>query len=266
MMRRMILEHAQLDVLPDRTAAFEEAFGEAKSIIASMPGFRSLQLSRGIERPNGYLLLAEWETLQDHTEGFRGSAEYERSRELLHHFYDPFPTVEHSSRWSPLDDARATRRERIRTALLVVDVLGAVVAYRHDLRGEPLGSGGDVDVRRPAVLALWGTALSPPLVALPIAVALRRSPLGERAGCGVRHGRDDGAGVLGAPPVSMARQSAGDGPRLPGRSARHAAGADQLSWASASSTDNRSAINRRDCRTSLGRLKPRAPTMRPACE
>ena len=37
----------------------------------------------------------EWERLEDHTEGFRGSAEYERWRQLLHHFYDPFPVVEH---------------------------------------------------------------------------------------------------------------------------------------------------------------------------
>jgi heme-degrading monooxygenase HmoA len=36
-----------------------------------------------------------WETLEDHTEGFRGSAEYQRWRALLHHFYDPFPVVEH---------------------------------------------------------------------------------------------------------------------------------------------------------------------------
>ena len=36
-----------------------------------------------------------WQTLADHTVGFRGSAEYQTWRRLLHHFYDPFPTVEH---------------------------------------------------------------------------------------------------------------------------------------------------------------------------
>ena len=37
----------------------------------------------------------EWDRLEDHTEGFRGSAAYEDWRALLHHFYDPFPVVEH---------------------------------------------------------------------------------------------------------------------------------------------------------------------------
>ena len=91
----MSLEHAVLAVGADREAAFEAAFAEAKSIIASMPGFLRLRLERCIERPNRYLLLVEWETLEDHTEGFRGSADYQRWRSLLHHFYDPFPTVEH---------------------------------------------------------------------------------------------------------------------------------------------------------------------------
>lgn len=91
----MILEHAPLPVRPGQEAAFEAAFAEAKAIISSMPGFRSLRLTRCIERPSSYLLLVEWDTLEAHTEGFRGSPEYERWRELLHHFYDPFPVVEH---------------------------------------------------------------------------------------------------------------------------------------------------------------------------
>jgi len=91
----VILEHAPLDVRPGQEAAFEAAFADAKTIISSMPGFRTLRLTRCIERPSSYLLLVEWETLEDHTVGFRQSPQYERWRELLHHFYDPFPTVEH---------------------------------------------------------------------------------------------------------------------------------------------------------------------------
>ena len=91
----MILEHAVLDVVPGQEARFEAAFGEAKAIISSMPGFVSLRLDRCIETPGRYLLLVEWERLEDHTQGFRGSAEYERWRALLHEFYDPFPEVDH---------------------------------------------------------------------------------------------------------------------------------------------------------------------------
>ncbi|HEY2630959.1 MAG TPA: antibiotic biosynthesis monooxygenase [Solirubrobacteraceae bacterium] len=91
----MIIEHAVLDVKPGQEADFESAFAEAKPLIASMPGFESLQLHRCIEEPRRYLMLVAWRTLEDHTEGFRGSAEYEDWRRLLHHYYDPFPTVEH---------------------------------------------------------------------------------------------------------------------------------------------------------------------------
>ncbi|WP_121255724.1 antibiotic biosynthesis monooxygenase family protein [Nocardioides ferulae] len=91
----MIIEHALLPVVPGREADFEAAFAEARGIIAAMPGFRRLTLSRCVERPSGYLLLVEWDTLEDHTEGFRGSPDYQRWRELLHHFYEPLPVVEH---------------------------------------------------------------------------------------------------------------------------------------------------------------------------
>ena len=91
----MILESAILNVRPGEEGAFEAAFGEAKSIIASMPGFIALELQRCIEAPNRYLLLVRWITLQHHTVGFRTSPEYQQWKNLLHHFYDPFPTVEH---------------------------------------------------------------------------------------------------------------------------------------------------------------------------
>ena len=94
----MIVEHALLPVKPGQEAAFERAFAEARQIIAGMPGFRGLTLSRRLERPGAYLLLVEWDRLEDHTEGFRGSPEYQRWRALLHHFYDPFPVVEHFER------------------------------------------------------------------------------------------------------------------------------------------------------------------------
>jgi heme-degrading monooxygenase HmoA len=93
----MVTEHAVLDVRPGSESAFEAAFGEARSLIASMPGFLSLELHRCLEEPSRYLLLVAWARLEDHTEGFRKSAEYEEWRRLLHGFYEPFPTVEHFS-------------------------------------------------------------------------------------------------------------------------------------------------------------------------
>ena len=94
----MITEHALLPVVPGREVEFEAAFAQAREIIAAMPGFGGLTLSRSTESPSTYLLLVEWERLEDHTQGFRGSAQYDRWRELLHHFYEPFPVVEHYTR------------------------------------------------------------------------------------------------------------------------------------------------------------------------
>ena len=92
---RVILEHAILPVTPGREAEFEAALAEATPIIAGMPGFVDLQVSRSIETPNEYLLLVRWESVEAHAVGFRGSPEYGRWRALLHGFYDPFPVVEH---------------------------------------------------------------------------------------------------------------------------------------------------------------------------
>ena len=91
----MILEHALLPVRRGQEEEFEAAFAQAQPLIERQPGFRSLTLSRCLERPGTYLLLVEWERLEDHTEGFRGSADYQQWRDLLHSCYDPFPTVEH---------------------------------------------------------------------------------------------------------------------------------------------------------------------------
>lgn len=97
----VITEHALLPVIPGREEEFETAFRQARPIIASKPGFVSLSLSRSIESPSTYLLLVEWEKLEDHTIGFRGSAEYQQWRSLLHQFYEPFPVVEHFAPVAP---------------------------------------------------------------------------------------------------------------------------------------------------------------------
>jgi heme-degrading monooxygenase HmoA len=91
----MILEVAILDVIPEQTAEFEAAFAQAQRILASMAGYISHELQNCIEKPNRYILLVKWRSLQDHTEGFRGSAAYQDWKALLHHYYDPFPVVEH---------------------------------------------------------------------------------------------------------------------------------------------------------------------------
>jgi len=91
----MILEVATLNVIPGSEAEFESSFQLASKIISSMHGYISHQLQRCMEKQSQYILLVNWETLEDHTVGFRGSPDYQEWRKLLNHFYAPFPTVEH---------------------------------------------------------------------------------------------------------------------------------------------------------------------------
>lgn len=91
----MILEIAQLQVRPGLSAEFEAAFSIAQGIIASMPGYLGHELQKCIEQDHHYMLLVTWRSVEDHEIGFRQSVQYQEWRKLLHHFYDPFPTVLH---------------------------------------------------------------------------------------------------------------------------------------------------------------------------
>jgi heme-degrading monooxygenase HmoA len=91
----MVLEVAILDIKPGQTQEFELAFAKAQDIITSIKGYISHQLQHCIEKPNRYILLVNWNQLSDHTVNFRQSNQYCKWRKLLHHFYSPFPQVEH---------------------------------------------------------------------------------------------------------------------------------------------------------------------------
>ena len=94
-MSHAVLEVAVLDVRAGQGVAFESAFDDAQDLIASMPGYQRHELRRCVERAERYLLLVWWDSLEAHTEGFRGSPQYQEWKRLLHPFYDPFPVVEH---------------------------------------------------------------------------------------------------------------------------------------------------------------------------
>ena len=91
----MILEVVTLNIKKGLSADFEKAFYEAKNIISSMKGYVSHELKKCIEQEDKYILLVNWETIEDHEIGFRKSNEYQKWKKLLHHFYEPFPIVEH---------------------------------------------------------------------------------------------------------------------------------------------------------------------------
>ncbi|MEH6656939.1 antibiotic biosynthesis monooxygenase [Leeuwenhoekiella marinoflava] len=91
----MILEMAILNVIVGKEKQFETDFKKAEKYISAIKGYLNHTLSKCLEQPNQYALLVNWETLESHTTSFRQSAEYLEWKSLLHHYYDPFPTVEH---------------------------------------------------------------------------------------------------------------------------------------------------------------------------
>lgn len=89
------LEMAVLNVKAGQSTDFEAAFAKAEPIISNAKGYLAHELRPCEERAGQYLFLVYWESLEHHTQGFRGSDAYQTWRELLHHFYEPMPVVEH---------------------------------------------------------------------------------------------------------------------------------------------------------------------------
>jgi heme-degrading monooxygenase HmoA len=91
----VVTEIALLNLKQGSSKEFEDAFAIAQNIIASMKGYINHELQKCLEDDHKYLLVVEWETIEDHETGFRKSERYKEWKKLLHHFYEPFPTVEH---------------------------------------------------------------------------------------------------------------------------------------------------------------------------
>ena len=91
----MITEIGTLDVTPGREAEFEQAWSEVSHHIENARGLISVEILKGIESPSRFLLIARWETIEDHMEGFRGSEVYKAFRGRLGAFYEPSTHMEH---------------------------------------------------------------------------------------------------------------------------------------------------------------------------
>lgn len=93
----MILEVADLRIVPGQQAAFEAAVQRGIEVIAQAHGFRSARVHKGIESAERYLLMIEWDTLEDHTVGFRQGALFPQWRALVGPYFAQPPQVEHFS-------------------------------------------------------------------------------------------------------------------------------------------------------------------------
>jgi heme-degrading monooxygenase HmoA len=174
----MVLEHVLLPVHPDRRAEFEAAVAQALPLVSATPGFRRLTLSHSLEHPGRYLLLVEWDRLEDHTEGFRGSDRYAEWSRLLHPFYDPFPEVGHAN---PVLTAEAPWTEGAPGVVRLPS--GRLVRGRGLRRPPPAGPGATFAVhllgRRPPPVPEESRWVRWPDFRLPADQAALRSALAE---------------------------------------------------------------------------------------
>jgi heme-degrading monooxygenase HmoA len=76
----MITEIAQIEVKPGLEAEFEAAVKKAAPIFKRSKGCHGMELRRSIEKPSRYRLFVSWETVEDHTVGFRNSTEFQEWR------------------------------------------------------------------------------------------------------------------------------------------------------------------------------------------
>ncbi len=92
----MILEIADFRIAPGKQAEFDAAIRRGVETVASKAaGFRGYKVNKGIETPERYVLMIYWDTLEDHTVGFRGGALFPQWRAIVGPFFAASPVVEH---------------------------------------------------------------------------------------------------------------------------------------------------------------------------
>jgi heme-degrading monooxygenase HmoA len=92
----MILEVADIQIPRGQNAAFEEAIQHGlATVVSQAKGFQGAKVNRGIESPERYILQIFWETLEDHTVGFREGPLFPRWRAIVGSFFAVPPVVEH---------------------------------------------------------------------------------------------------------------------------------------------------------------------------
>ncbi len=92
----MILEHADIRILPGRQAEFETAIRQGvETAVSRATGFRGYRIEHGIESPERYLLLIFWDTLENHTVDFRTGPLFAEWRAIVGPFFAAPPVVEH---------------------------------------------------------------------------------------------------------------------------------------------------------------------------
>ena len=93
----MILETAQIDVVPGKEAEFEAGVRAALPLFRRAKGCRGLDLQRSVEKPSTYQLMVTWDTLENHTVDYRNSPDFQEWRRLVGGCFAGAPQVLHTA-------------------------------------------------------------------------------------------------------------------------------------------------------------------------
>jgi len=92
----MILELADIRIPPGKNAEFDAAIQRGvETVISQAKGFRGYKVNKGVESPERYILMIYWETLEDHTVGFRNGPLFPQWRAIVGPYFAQPPVVEH---------------------------------------------------------------------------------------------------------------------------------------------------------------------------
>ena len=92
----MITEHAEIRIQPGASEAFLAAVTAAVPLFRRARGCLSMRIEQRIEEPDMYVLMVEWDTLEDHEVHFRQSADFQEWRKLVGGFFAGPPSVTHT--------------------------------------------------------------------------------------------------------------------------------------------------------------------------
>lgn len=89
----MVLEVALIDVTD--AEGFAAAYRGAREILAGTPGCRSVRMTAGIESPERFVLLVEWDSVEAHEANFRHTDRFTSWRAAIGSYFAAPPRVEH---------------------------------------------------------------------------------------------------------------------------------------------------------------------------
>lgn len=91
----MVVEIIRYDIEAGRESAFEAAYGEAGRYLDESPNCFGYQLTRCVEEPNRYILRIEWDSLEGHMKGFRGSPDFSKFFAEIRPYFDSIEEMQH---------------------------------------------------------------------------------------------------------------------------------------------------------------------------